>query len=264
MDPARELDAIEVLIFVAKKAMKAIDVANEEEEGPMAMPPPVVEDLREAIYNLEDIMSLLPYETVVKLRLEMIAAEFNAKAMRDDGVEDLEAYHHKLADEATAFTRGFIEEDGKAIDPCLVDEMTLGQMTPRQEDGIEIDPMDDDGRIGAANPEMLTKLRAINKEDHAIQNLKFFMRNDVAVGEDERVGLTVIEVIERYKPDIQVRCPHKDDCGEIDFGDYKTCPHSDYHKIGVDCFAGCPFHTEYTSCKPMEDVDERVDEETIS
>ena len=267
MDPARELDAVEVLIFVAKKAMKAIDAANEEEEGPMAMPPPIVEDLREAIYNLEDIMSLLPYETIVKLRLEMIAAEFNAKAMRDDGVEDLEAYNLRLADEATAFTRGFIEEDGKPIDPCLVDEMTLGQMTPRQEDGIEIDPMDDDGRIGAANPETLGELLLANQKDLAVSNLEYLMKHSGPVEAGQRAGMSIGEVIERYSPDIQVRCPHKDECGEIDFGEYKTCPHSDYHKVTIDCFAPCPFHKEYVNCKPMEDFNERserADEETIS
>ena len=261
MDPARELDAVEVLISVAKKAMRIIDAANEEEEGPMAMPPTIVEDLREATYDLEDIWSLIPPGMLTMLRLEMYTAHFNAEAMREDGVEDLPAYNRHLKEE--------MEKEAEVAamnlgEEAVYDQMTLGQMTPRQEDGIEIDPMDDDGRIGAANPETLGELLLVNQEDLAIQNLKFLMKNDTPVGEDEKVGLTIKEVIERYNPDIQVRCSYKDECSEIDFGEYKTCPHSDYHKVGVDCFAPCPFHEKYVSCKPMEDFNERTDEEAIS
>jgi hypothetical protein len=247
MDPARELDAVEMLISVAKKAMRIIDAANEEEEGPMAMPPPIVEDLREATYDLEDIWSLIPPGMLTMLRLEMYTAHFNAEAMREDGVEDLPAYNEHLKAE--------MEKQAE------IDEMTLGQMTPRQEDGIEIDPMDDDGRIGAANPETLGELLLANQEDLAVQNLKFLMKSEVPVHETQAVGMTIKEVIDRYSPDVQVRCPYKDDCGEIDFGEYKTCPHSDYHKVGIDCFAPCPFHEKYVSCKPMEDF---ANEEDIS
>jgi hypothetical protein len=213
----------------------------------MAMPPPIVEDLREATYDLEDIWSLIPPGMLTMLRLEMYTAHFNAEAMREDGVEDLPAYNEHLKAE--------MEKQAE------IDEMTLGQMTPRQEDGIEIDPMDDDGRIGAANPETLGELLLANQEDLAVQNLKFLMKSEVPVHETQAVGMTIKEVIDRYNPDVQVRCPYKDDCGEIDFGEYKTCPHSDYHKVGVDCFAPCPFHEKYVSCKPMEDF---ANEEDIS
>ena len=237
MDPARELDAVEVLISVAKKAMRIIDAANEEEEGPMAMPVPVAEDLREAIYDLEDIWSLIPYDMLTMLRLEMYTAHFNARAARDDGVEDLPAYFDDL-DEKEGF----------------------GRMKIRQEDGIEIDPMDDDGNIGAADPDMLKKFTADSQEDLAAKSLEFLMRHNKPIEAGQQVGMTIKEVIGRYNPDVQVRCPHKDDCGEVDFGEYKTCPHSDYHRVTIDCFAPCPFHKEYVNCMPMEELS---NEETI-
>lgn len=197
LDPAREPDAIEVLISVAKKALQAIDVANEESEGPMAMPVPVAEDLREAIYSLEDIMALLPYELLLKLRMEMINADFNARTMRNEGVEDLEAYMRDY-----------------------------GPMTPRQEDGIEIDPLalDEDGPFEAG----------------------------------QHPGMSIREVIERYKPDIQVKCPHVEECISVEDDGFRTCPHSDFHRVDEGCFHGCDLHEGSTGCKPMEIFDEET------
>jgi hypothetical protein len=178
-------------------------------------------------------------------RMEMIAADFNARTMRQDGIEDLHAFHNKLADEVVALQRGFIEEDGKPVDPCLLDEA-----------------INDDGMIGAANPAMLEKFTAESKEDLATRNLKFFLRHDAPVEEKERVGMTLREVIERYNPDVQVRCPFVDECTEVDFGEYKTCPHSDYHRISVDCLEVCMYidspYGRGRPCKPMEDSDEEA------
>jgi len=150
----------------------------------------------------------------------------------------------------------------------LGEDAVYGSLIPRQEDGIEIDPMDDDGNIGAANPDMLKKFTAKSQEDLATKSLEFLLKHGgpIEAGQGgpieagQRVGLTIREVIDRYKPDIQVKCPHTEECISVEADGFRTCPHSDFHRVEEGCFFSCILHEGSTGCKPMEDFS---DEEAI-
>lgn len=211
MDPARELDAVEVLISVAKKALAAIEAVHEEDEGPMAMPTPLAEELRQAIYDLEDIWSYLPLDVLTALRLEMYVAYFNSESMKED------------EDEAISQIQA---------------------------------PEDDEGDPLAADPDTIGKFTAESKEDLAARSVERILAT-VDLRLPEKRALTIAEVIERYNPDVMVRCPFVDECTEIDFGEYKTCPHSDWHRVNTTCLEVCSFHDyPHTNCKPMENEHE--------
>ena len=218
MDPARELDAVEVLISVAKKALAAIEAVHEEDEGPMAMPTPLAEDLRQAIFDLEDIWTFLPPDVLTALRLEMYTAYFNAEAYNGGHPDD-----EPVANEAVS----------QLVYPC-----------------------DDEDEPLAADPDTIGKFTAESQEDLAKRSIKRVLAT-VDLKLPEKRALTIAEVIERYEPDVMVRCPFVKECTEVDFGEYKTCPHSDWHRVNTTCLEVCSFHDyPHTNCKPMEEAED--------
>lgn len=206
MDPAREPDAIERLISLAKEAAQAIRNANEETEGPMAIPPKISEELDEAAMDLEDVYTFLPYELILAIRTEEPVARFNAKSMRE-------------ADE---------EGDPLAIDPDLASRHTIKDMNE-------------------FNEEMAARME---------RSVKHIMEHEGPFEAGQTKGLTIKEVIQRYKPNVIVKCPDAEDCFSCEKDNAAYCVHAHEHRVDVECLFGCGLYDEANGCKPVGDYDE--------
>jgi hypothetical protein len=213
----KPLDFVERLIEVATQAADLIDKLNEEEEGPMAMPPKIVQELRDAIDNVEAAWSFLSPDLLLKIRMEMPVAAFNA------------------------MTQSEIFEDND-IDPTTFQEML----------DVELygDPY-------AADPETVGKYSASGPEELAERSLRVIMEQDGPIEAGQQLGLSIVEVLQRYKPQIKVRCPHADgqQCQDISASLDKPCPHIEEHIASESCFIPCVLieADERKCCKPTED-----------
>lgn len=209
MDPAREPDAIERLISLAKEAAQAIRDANEEAEGPMAMPPKISEELDDAANDLDDIYSSMPLSVILGLRMEMDVARFSADTMFNE------------ADE---------EEGPLAIDPDLAGKYVIKD-------------------INEFNEEMVARME---------RGIKHIIEHEGPFEAGQTKGLTVKEVIQRYKPNVIVKCPDAEDC----FGGVKDnaayCVHAHEHRVDVECLFGCGLYDEANGCKPVEGTNEEA------
>ena len=312
------LDLVEVLVEAARKAADLIDKLNEEEEGPMAMPPPIVEELRQAIKDVEDAWSFMSPTLLTMLRLEMPASIYNAKAMCEDmekmdvGITDPSWIHEKeddarslLAEEKVsglhiahgesygkndlskvthpcsacgdiAVLEGFVKdfdvntihdgEEYEGVDGKLIEEYSCacGNVFFCDPDVCEAEHLygeeDEAGDPLAADPEIVDKFSFGSVKEAAEKNLRYYMENAGPVEAGQRVGLSIAEVIDRYNPQIKVKCPHSDDplCNDVQAAQSKPCPHAEEHVVTAGCFVPCFLIVEKNGqcCKPVEEYNE--------
>jgi hypothetical protein len=213
MDPAREPDAIERLLSTAKKLLQAVETVHEEDEGPMAMPLPEAEALKEAIYDMEDIYAALPYSIILSLRMEMDVARFNASEM--------------------------FKDENEAISQVQA-------------------PVDEEDEPLAADPDTIKKFTAESQEDLAERTLKRIMEHAGPFEAGSKRGLTIKEVIERYQPNVIVKCPDAEDCFSVEKDNAAHCVHAHEHRVDTECLLGCGLYDEASGCKTVEDANEEA------